>query len=73
MAKWRVIYRAKKSPYVVGLQKRRGIKISPKPNTVIFTSNHITTRQEALIEFKKMFTWARIISLKKERKSGGQG
>ena len=67
MAKWKVTYRAKKSPYVVGLQKRRGIKMKESLTTVTFSGEDLNTRQNALRAFKKIYYWAIVTSLKKIR------
>ena len=67
MATWKVTYRAKKSQYVIGLEKRRGMKIKNLPNTVTFSGAELDTRQKALAAFKKIYYWAVITSFKQVR------
>lgn len=65
MARWQITYRAKRSPYVMGLQRREHIKITQKPNTVFVSGTHLDNRKNAEKYFKDVYYWAVIMSLKK--------
>jgi len=63
--RWQIIYRAKKTPYVIGLEKRTKTKIVSKPNTVYLSGNDLTDRKTALRRFKDIYYWAIVTSLKR--------
>ncbi len=67
MASWKVTHRAKRSPFVVGLQRRRRIKLRDEPITVFLSGDSLVTRKDALREFKKLRPWAVITNLTKVR------
>jgi len=63
--RWLVTYRAKKSAYVRGLEKRRGLAIKSKPTTVTFSGTNVGTRAAALKAFKKLYPWVVILSFRR--------
>jgi len=65
MSNWNVTYRTKNSPYIVGMQKRLGRKLKDEFRTVVYSSNYITTRRDALIAFKKLHPWIVVTSMRK--------
>ena len=63
---WRITYRAKKSPYVLGLEKRRGEKLPYEEAIATISGNNIHTRADAIKAFKDWYSWAVIVKSKRE-------
>jgi hypothetical protein len=68
--RWKVIFRAKKSPYFVGLQKRRGYKLPVPLDAAYIVGTGLDSRDIAMREFKRLKPWVVVLHIYRVDRSG---
>lgn len=62
--KWAVEIRAKKSPYVRGLEKRTGRKIQESNQKLTVGGNDLLTKASVVKFIKRVYPWAVIVKIR---------
>lgn len=63
---WRIVVIPKKTPYVVGWEKRHGKKLKSE-ETRILSGPH-GMKAEAVSHVRKAYPWAKIVSIRREER-----